>query len=234
MDHPKRVLQEGFCRDIHLKPSQGDRKIAILDDADYLNEEGANCLLKTLEEPPASAIIFLIGTNEQRQLPTIRSRCRIVRLQAPTGEQAKQLLSVHGVECTVEEAEEAIRLCGGDIQAAAMALTGDSKQFRDELKQQLSRKFIPVVELAKTTTQYVDEAGESAQLRRDKLRELFAVAASIFHDQLAVASQNGAEIETFVYRIERTIEAINQVYRNANQTTLIEAWAADIARGHEV
>ncbi len=231
---PEARLQEGFCRDIHLKPSQGDRKLAILDDADYLNEEGANCLLKTLEEPPASAIIFLIGTNEQRQLPTIRSRCRIVRLQAPSGDDAKRLLSVHGVECTVEEAEEAIRLCGGDIQAAAMALTGDSKQFRDELKQQLSRKFIPVVELAKTTTQYVDDAGESAQLRRDKLRELFAVAASIFHDQLAVASQNGAGIETFVYRIERTIEAINQVYRNANQTTLIEAWAADIARGHEV
>lgn len=230
---PDARMQEGFCRDVHLKPSQGDRKVAILDDADYLNEEGANCLLKTLEEPPASAIIFLIGMNEQRQLPTIRSRCRIVRLQSPVGQDAQRLLAVHGVECSVEQADEAIRLCGGDVHAAVLALSGDSKQFRDELKQQLTRKFIPVVELAKATTHYVEEAGEAAQLRRDKLRELFAVAASIFHDQLAVASQSGAEIQTFVFRIERTIEAINQVYRNANQTTLIEAWAADIARGHE-
>ena len=77
---PDARMQEGFCRDLRLRPSVGTRKVAILEDADFLNEEGANCLLKTLEEPPSGAVVILIGTSEQRQLPTIRSRCQILRL----------------------------------------------------------------------------------------------------------------------------------------------------------
>ena len=46
-------MREGFCHDVRIKPLMGQRKVAIIDDADFLNEEGANCLLKTLEEPPA-------------------------------------------------------------------------------------------------------------------------------------------------------------------------------------
>src|SRR5262245_36965017 len=72
-------MRAGLCYNIALKPYSGRRKVAIIDDADYLNKEGANCLLKTLEEPPANSILILIGTSEQRQLPTIRSRCQIVR-----------------------------------------------------------------------------------------------------------------------------------------------------------
>ena len=45
---PDARMQEGFCRDVRLKPLLGNRKVAILEDADFLNEEGSNCLLKTL------------------------------------------------------------------------------------------------------------------------------------------------------------------------------------------
>ena len=44
-------MRQGLCHNIALKPLAGGRKIAIIDQADYLNLEGANCLLKTLEEP---------------------------------------------------------------------------------------------------------------------------------------------------------------------------------------
>ena len=67
-------MREGFCHDVRIKPLMGQRKVAIIEDADFLNEEGANCLLKTLEEPPPGTLILLIGSSEQRQLPTIRSR----------------------------------------------------------------------------------------------------------------------------------------------------------------
>jgi len=67
--------REGLCQKISMKPYYGGRKVAILDDADDLRQEGANALLKTLEEPPPQSVIILIGTAEQRQLPTIRSRC---------------------------------------------------------------------------------------------------------------------------------------------------------------
>lgn len=77
-DHRRR---EGLCHNLALKPFRGGRRIAIIDDADCLNQEGANCLLKTLEEPPARSVIILISASEQKQLPTIRSRCQVVRFR---------------------------------------------------------------------------------------------------------------------------------------------------------
>ena len=53
--------------------------MAILDDADDLNEEAANAFLKTLEEPPPGAVLILIGTSAEVQLQTIVSRCQVVR-----------------------------------------------------------------------------------------------------------------------------------------------------------
>ena len=47
----------------------GGRKIAIIDNADFLNAEGANCLLKTLEEPPPQSVLILIGTSPAKELP---------------------------------------------------------------------------------------------------------------------------------------------------------------------
>ena len=61
----------GCCYELSGKPYSGRRRIAIIDDADYLavgQKESANCLLKTLEEPPPKSILILIGTSEQRQL----------------------------------------------------------------------------------------------------------------------------------------------------------------------
>src|SRR5688500_15969366 len=72
-------MREGLCYDISLKPFMGNRKVAIIDDADFLNRrEVANCLLKTLEEPPPKSVIILVGTSEGKQLPTIRSRAQLV------------------------------------------------------------------------------------------------------------------------------------------------------------
>ena len=59
-----------------MAPSMGDRRVFILDEAELLERQGANALLKTLEEPAATTIIILITSSEQRVLPTIRSRCQ--------------------------------------------------------------------------------------------------------------------------------------------------------------
>src|SRR5258708_7727820 len=64
----------GLCGDFTLKTARGRGKIAILEGADDLNDASANCFLKTLEEPPPRSMFILIGTDVERQLPTIRSR----------------------------------------------------------------------------------------------------------------------------------------------------------------
>ena len=65
---------------INLSPS-GDAKVAIVSGAEYMNRESANAFLKTLEEPPKSAIIILFAFRDTL-LPTIKSRCEIVNLRS--------------------------------------------------------------------------------------------------------------------------------------------------------
>ena len=63
---------------IIYRPLEGVRKIYILTEAERMNLEAANCLLKTLEEPPADSVLILLTTNLDALLPTIRSRCQII------------------------------------------------------------------------------------------------------------------------------------------------------------
>jgi len=63
-----------------LSVSDGGSRVAIIDCVDDLNLNAANALLKTLEEPPRDTIFFLISNNPESLLPTIRSRCREMRL----------------------------------------------------------------------------------------------------------------------------------------------------------
>lgn len=60
--------------DVYIKPSIGNKKVYIINDAQNLNEEAQNTLLKTLEEPPYYVIIILIASNIKSFLPTVLSR----------------------------------------------------------------------------------------------------------------------------------------------------------------
>jgi DNA polymerase-3 subunit delta' len=230
---PEARMQEGFCREIRLRPFKGTRKVAILHDADYLNEEGANSLLKTFEEPPPDAVIFLLGTSEQRQLPTIRSRCQIVRLHPPTGDDAVALMHQRGIDRDAETIDRAIDLCGGDCDAAAALLTESGDGIHGMLVKELSQSKISAVSLAQTVTSVMDELGKHAagSVKRDRLKDLFAIAIHTFRQRLVAQADSPELLPPTIYRLDRSIDAIGQVQRNANQTTLIESWAADISRG---
>ena len=73
------------------KPITSRRKVYVIDDADLMSEESQNCLLKTLEEPPEYAVIILIVSNESRILPTIKSRCVIIKFQPLTSKEIKKV-----------------------------------------------------------------------------------------------------------------------------------------------
>src|SRR5262245_35512401 len=66
-----RKLQERLA----YRPLEGTRKVAIVVSAHLMNEKAQNAFLKTLEEPPAGAIIILVASNADTLLPTVRSRC---------------------------------------------------------------------------------------------------------------------------------------------------------------
>jgi DNA polymerase III delta' subunit len=66
--------------DLALMPVEGGARVAVVAAADRMTEDGQSALLKTLEEPPAGAVLLLCATDEERLLPTIRSRCVRIRL----------------------------------------------------------------------------------------------------------------------------------------------------------
>lgn len=82
VDGKKNILIEQIRRDIvddvYIAPAAGDYKVYVVDDADFLNEESQNALLKTLEEPPSYVCIILVTENLQKFLPTIVSRVKQV------------------------------------------------------------------------------------------------------------------------------------------------------------
>lgn len=71
-----RAIKEFF----HMSAADGGRRVVIVDAADELNRSAANALLKELEEPPVNTTLLLISHQPSKLLPTIRSRCRVLRL----------------------------------------------------------------------------------------------------------------------------------------------------------
>lgn len=75
------VIRTMVNNDIMIKPYQGPYKIYIIDGADRMTEQAQNALLKTIEEPPEYAVIFLLTENAEKLLPTIASRCVMLKLR---------------------------------------------------------------------------------------------------------------------------------------------------------
>lgn len=78
--------------DIGIKPYYGPKKIYIVKDAEKMTMQAQNALLKTLEEPPAYAVILLLTTNAEAMLPTILSRCVILHMRAAEDKKIEEYL----------------------------------------------------------------------------------------------------------------------------------------------
>ncbi|NQY41390.1 MAG: AAA family ATPase [Henriciella sp.] len=78
-----------------LRPAMAGWRVGVIDALDEMNVSGMNALLKTLEEPPNNALLILISHSAQPILPTIRSRCQVLRLYSISVEDTKTVLSAH-------------------------------------------------------------------------------------------------------------------------------------------
>ncbi len=82
----------------YQRPLQGEKRVFILKDAQRLNESSANSFLKTLEEPLASNVFILLTSNLSLILPTIQSRCQIVKFLPLSNLEVKLELERRGVD----------------------------------------------------------------------------------------------------------------------------------------
>lgn len=101
-----------------LSAADGGRRVAIIDAADEMNTGAANALLKLLEEPPANVTFLVIAHQPHRLLPTIRSRCRELRLTALAPEPLARALEQAGGAVDPDEAIALAQLAGGSVGEA--------------------------------------------------------------------------------------------------------------------
>ncbi len=110
-----------LIKDIQLKPYEGKKKVYIICDADKINMQGQNALLKTLEEPPQYATIILLTTKRNSLLSTIVSRCQTIRLNLVSLEIIKYYL-VNEKKANEEEAQKIAAFSGGNVGKAVKLL----------------------------------------------------------------------------------------------------------------
>jgi DNA polymerase-3 subunit delta' len=238
-------MRDGLCWRIRLRPAVGARKVAIILDADTLSVEAANCLLKTLEEPPPGAVIMLVGTGPERQLPTIRSRCQLIRFGALATGIVQRLLTDEleraGDETNPEAIAAAATASGGSIDRARLMLDPDMGAFRERLIGLLAQRPLAGVELSRETNQIVEAAGKEAPPRRARLTAVLAAAIEFYRASARYAATGELPSDPIMARgvttwsadgdeataaLEQTLDALDAIERNAHLPTLVDAWTA--------
>jgi DNA polymerase-3 subunit delta' len=245
--------QSGLCHDIGLKPFSGGRKIAIIDDADFLNVEGANSLLKTLEEPPPNSLLILLGTSEQQQLPTIVSRSQTIRFSPLNDEEVATILGRIELETDIP-IEQLAAVANGSIKRARQFTLQDVLEFRNTLIAKLASLDPAANGFTKEVTSFIDAAGKDSSAKRDRAvlvgdlaidfyrawMSALTGAQQLSNDQSllsAVASvpvPSAEDVNGVAVRagqcVESTITMQRKIRSNVTAANAVELWLRDLGR----
>ena len=221
----------------NLKPYEGSHRVYIFDGAEYMSDEAANALLKTLEEPPPQVMIILLTTREEALLPTIRSRCRRLELKPlPLDQVARELVNTHSIG--QDEAEVLARLSMGSLGWALSAVSNPSimEKRGQELERiahlsgaSLEERFNYASNLASVYSRNREDAREVLYLWLRWWRDLLLIkegAEEFVHNvdyldtlRLGASEYDTAQLLGCVQVILRTLEALEN---NANPRLALE------------
>lgn len=178
-------LMRDLCQRFALRSARGRGKVVLIDDADDLNDESANCFLKTLEEPPPRSVLMLIGSSVDRQLPTVVSRCQVVRFSPLPIEIVEQLLAEHGID-DVGLCTRLARLSDGSPGVARELADPLLWEFRSRLLEGLVQPSADTVGLSRLLMNFVEEAGKESAAQRGRARLVLRLLVGFLRDVLAL------------------------------------------------
>lgn len=141
----KREMIRQLQTEAPFQPRLAATRVAVLERADRMTEEAANSFLKLLEEPVAPWVFLLTADEEQRVLPTIRSRVVRLPVAALTEEAAAQILTARGVEA--QAAAVAAELSGGSVGRALLLAQGPALEMQRKIQTLLQA--LPVKDAAR-------------------------------------------------------------------------------------
>jgi DNA polymerase-3 subunit delta' len=190
----------------------------------------------------------LIGTSEHRQLPTIRSRCQIVRFAPLAPAEMAELLAAREWAAEHAELEGIVIRSGGSLERAAALCDPDLREPCQAMLQHLAQPDFDSVALAKLVTHFVEAAGKDAPPRRARLRQMVLEAGDFYRSLLrrTVGASSADDATTDILLtaalpywrgraelaarcLERCLAAVGEIEANANVATLINTWIDDLA-----
>ena len=218
----------------YLRPMVGKKRVFIIDEAEKMNDEASNTVLKTLEEPPLFSLIILVTSNAHLLLPTIKSRCQILNFSPVAREEIKRVLVEKGY---AEERARIISLVVRGNLEDALALEWDEVQRQRQEAWSIFRSFLGKGEASVFLKTY---AFAQRSIVRKDFEKTLEILASFCRD-LILIKENGepslllnpdfrTEIESVKAEwslerawdcLRRVEHAISGLHKNLNMSLLV-------------
>ena len=216
-----------------LSPLEGRWKVYIIRQMEQATAEAANCLLKTLEEPPSNVILMLTASEAEALLPTIVSRCQVLNLRPLATETVQRSLQERwGVD--VERAQLLARLSGGRLGWAVTASQNDAilarrEKHLDEMMELLGQGRVERLEYAQQLSRNPEAVPELLHLWISWWRDLLLAASGSSVGITNVDREDTLRIQAQRYSLGQVrdfVEALRaaawRLERNANTRLTLE------------
>jgi DNA polymerase-3 subunit delta' len=166
----------------NFRPFEGAARVFIVEDADYMNDQAGNALLKTLEEPTATTHLILTTSNPSALLQTIRSRCQTIRFAPIAADEIQKFL----IEMKGIDPVDAELLAQTSLGSLGRALSGDVETYRERRDAMLA--VLKALTLTGDRAQLLRSAeGLGAVKDRDEYEKLLDVLETLIRDAWALA-----------------------------------------------
>ena len=241
--------REGLCYELSLSPLSGSRKIAVIDDVDLMNAESANAFLKTLEEPPHYATLILLSANPDSLLPTIRSRCQLVRFSSLSENDIAGILTSQNLVENPDDAVSLAALSRGSLSMAVQLADPQLREIRLRVRTAIAGGDFQSTQIAAEVTTALETLGETPAQRlgavwlvgcciefyRQAMRSLCVEAstspaspADSFLDGLT--ADRADALEMLAESIECGDDASRQIERNAPVSLCLHGYFGELSQ----
>ncbi len=217
-------IREQVNHDIGVKPYSSPYKLYIIDEAEKMNVQAQNALLKTIEEPPAYAVVLLLTTNADLFLPTIRSRCVALNLKAVSDTVIrKYLMEKRGVPDY--QADVCVAFAQGNVgKAIALASSENFNELKTSAVQLMKRiREIELYELAEAVKQISEfklQINDYFDIMMIWFRDILVYKATmdvnnlIFKDEVYDIKKQASK--SSYHGIEKILEALEKAKQRLN------------------
>lgn len=203
---PVDVIRDQVIPEASRSAFEGRTKVFVIEEADRMNDPAQNALLKTLEEPQPDTVFILISDREEELLETIRSRCRVMRMEPVDEQTVVDVLKKEGA--APQDALLAARLSEGNLERARAIAFEDAVVERRRLWIGLPARLISPVDALDAAAEVVTEAREAAKMREDQQKLEIEELADAMGEGRGTAGARNALIKRHKREMRRVEEEV--------------------------